>query len=268
MSKKHNKYVILPYNMLSAGASALATQLNCLRVRENGMFMPRQGHTIINWGNPRKPVWGKYVTGPEAIRFLRLKGRVLNHWTAVEQAIDKYQTLITLSKNGVPTPTFTCNSNVAASWFSDKNTKVVCRTLLRASEGKGIVIAKEAKEIVNARLYTKFFVKDKEYRVHVFGNEVLDIQEKRLKNGEREKEGHNPYIRNTANGWVFCRENVECPEHVQKVAVDAVAALGLDFGAVDIAINAKGEPCVFEVNTAPGIEGTTVNKYVEAIQKL
>jgi D-alanine-D-alanine ligase-like ATP-grasp enzyme len=36
----------------------------------------------------------------------------------------------------------------------------------------------------------------------------------------------------------------------------------LDFGAVDIIYNAKRNECyVLEVNTAPGLEGTTVEKY-------
>jgi glutathione synthase/RimK-type ligase-like ATP-grasp enzyme len=44
------------------------------------------------------------------------------------------------------------------------------------------------------------------------------------------------------------------------MAVAAVNTLGLDFGAVDIA-ECGDHAVVFEVNTAPGIDGTTVSKY-------
>jgi glutathione synthase/RimK-type ligase-like ATP-grasp enzyme len=46
----------------------------------------------------------------------------------------------------------------------------------------------------------------------------------------------------------------------------AVAALGLDFGAVDIGWNrSTRRATVYEVNTAPYVEGTTAKMYAEAI---
>jgi len=52
------------------------------------------------------------------------------------------------------------------------------------------------------------------------------------------------------------------------VALAAVSALGLDFGAVDIIYNEhENQYYVLEVNTAPGLEGTTVEKYAEAFAK-
>ena len=53
------------------------------------------------------------------------------------------------------------------------------------------------------------------------------------------------------------------------IAVNAVKALGLDFGAVDIIYNEKeNQYYVLEVNTAPGLEGTTLIKYAERFSKL
>jgi glutathione synthase/RimK-type ligase-like ATP-grasp enzyme len=75
-------------------------------------------------------------------------------------------------------------------------------------------------------------------------------------------------IRSWNNGWVFCHENVQAPPKVCEVAIQAVESLGLDFGAVDIGFREKeGKAFVFEVNTAPGIEGTTVRHYVEAVRR-
>jgi D-alanine-D-alanine ligase-like ATP-grasp enzyme len=43
----------------------------------------------------------------------------------------------------------------------------------------------------------------------------------------------------------------------------------LDFGAVDVIYNrAQDKAYVLEVNTAPGLEGSTLDNYVEAIQKV
>ena len=74
------------------------------------------------------------------------------------------------------------------------------------------------------------------------------------------------YVRNLANGWVFCRDNVVEPDGLRDAAVSACAALGLDFGAVDIIWNERENKCyVLEVNTAPGLQGTTLENYANAI---
>ena len=52
---------------------------------------------------------------------------------------------------------------------------------------------------------------------------------------------------------------------IRKLAVRAVEALGLDFGAVDIGRDISDKLFVFEVNTAPGIEGGTLVAYANKI---
>jgi D-alanine-D-alanine ligase-like ATP-grasp enzyme len=49
-----------------------------------------------------------------------------------------------------------------------------------------------------------------------------------------------------------------------QLSVEAVAALGLDFGAVDIIEDKEGNFYVLEINTAPGLEGHTVTSYAKA----
>ena len=47
-------------------------------------------------------------------------------------------------------------------------------------------------------------------------------------------------------------------------ATNAIDAIGLDFGAVDVGYDEKTNTCVvYEINTAPGIEGSTVDWYAE-----
>ena len=64
---------------------------------------------------------------------------------------------------------------------------------------------------------------------------------------------------------MFCRGGVELPDNVRQGAVDGVVALGLDFGAVDICLTQDDTYCVFEINTAPGLQGSSITRYVEAI---
>lgn len=121
--------------------------------------------------------------------------------------------------------------------------------------------------ICSAPLYTRYVKKADEYRLHVFDGRVIDIQQKR-KRKDIPNEEIDYQIRNTASGWVYCRDDVDCPSSCSDIAIRAVAALGLDFGAVDIGYNRHTEtPCVYEVNTAPGLEGTTLTRYQEALER-
>lgn len=82
-------------------------------------------------------------------------------------------------------------------------------------------------------------------------------------------------VRNLNSGWVYS-VNFEPQETdpinlIKGVALDAVGAAGLDFGAVDIIVDKKtNTPRVLEVNTAPGLDenGSAVNAYANAILEL
>jgi hypothetical protein len=122
--------------------------------------------------------------------------------------------------------------------------------------------------LIDAPLYTQYVKKAREYRVHVCNGAVIDVQQKR-KRQERENDEVDYQIRNLAGGWVYCRGGVDAPDCVLRASLDAVASLGLDFGAVDVGYNEnRGQACVYEVNTAPGIEGSTLDRYYEAISEL
>jgi glutathione synthase/RimK-type ligase-like ATP-grasp enzyme len=105
--------------------------------------------------------------------------------------------------------------------------------------------------------------KQDEYRVHVGkrGNEsiIIDVQQKRRRHDHAEP---NFRVRNLANGFIYAREGVNPPECVFDFAKRALACCDLDFGAVDVIYNAReGRAYVLEINTAPGITGTTVERY-------
>jgi glutathione synthase/RimK-type ligase-like ATP-grasp enzyme len=194
---------------------------------------------------------------------------VSNSFDAVATASNKLSTFRALENvDGVRIPVFSTDGDVAKSWLRD-GIGVVCRTKLSGHSGDGIVLVTQPdQEIVQAPLYVQYVKKQKEFRVHVAFGEVIDVQEKRKKRSEDENgEGvpTNYQIRNHQTGWVYCREDITEPGSLRSMAITTVSSLGLEFGAVDLIYNEKrNEVYVLEVNTAPGLEGTTVEKYAEA----
>jgi hypothetical protein len=145
---------------------------------------------------------------------------------------------------------------------------VVSRTILTGSGGMGIHVAEGARaDVVEAPLYTRYVKKSAEYRVHVFRDSVIRVQEKRRKRGVP----INTAIRNHQNGWVFCEvADPQVLPHmlaVPTMAVGATNALGLDFGAVDMIYNRHHGWYVLEINTAPGLEGSTLTAYANAVRE-
>ena len=177
--------------------------------------------------------------------------------------IDKREQFQRFAGHGVCSPNYTLRSDGIAEF---DGSRVVARTLTNSSEGRGITIFNKGDIPPLAPLYTEYIPKKKEFRVHVWNNEVIDVSEKRKKSGYAEE--RNTQVRNTANGYVFCRNGVVEPDGMRQLALDAVAALGRTYGAVDIIWNEKRNMCyVLEVNSRPGMEGTTVEIYANAILK-
>jgi glutathione synthase/RimK-type ligase-like ATP-grasp enzyme len=74
-------------------------------------------------------------------------------------------------------------------------------------------------------------------------------------------------VRSNTRGWKFSRlqlRNVNAA--MSGPAIAAVSALGLTFGAVDMATNADNDPFVIEVNSAPGLERSTLDAWVNTLQ--
>jgi D-alanine-D-alanine ligase-like ATP-grasp enzyme len=123
---------------------------------------------------------------------------------------------------------------------------------------------------VSAPLYVKYIPKKDEYRVHVVRGEIIDIQRKGLREELKGTEGVNFKVRNLANGFVFVRNDGRTvPECVLTVGRQAVQALELDFGAADVIYNAQqNRAYAIEVNSAPGLQGTTIVNYTNALRNL
>lgn len=240
---------IYSYNLGSAGAGALARGLNVVRLRDEGR--PIRTKLLINWGSSGSPE-RRQVTAQ----------KVLNPFNNVKIASNKLETFQKFAENPeIQIPQWTTDPEVARTFGT-----VVCRTVLRGHSGNGIVLWEGDGDLPRAPLYTQYVKKKHEFRVHVMNGEVIDVQQKRKR---RDFDGEpNTKVRNHQNGWVYCRENLDIPDDLSRQAILATGALGLDFGAVDLIYNERqNRSYVLEVNTAPGLEGTTLENYVNGFKK-
>lgn len=245
--------IILPYNKASKSAKLLARELGVRRIRHKGKPV-RINRTILNWGCSEIPN-----------RVYNLRGlRIINPPFSIRLAANKLEALKRLD-GYVPIPDYTIVQQEALEWLLEGI--VVCRTVLNGHSGKGIVLSTNIDEMVPAPLYTKYIKKDQEYRVHVMGGEVFFVQRKARKLDVPDEEV-NWQIRNHQNGFIYANQDVEIPDEYKEIAVEAVYRLNLDFGAVDIISKKNGDPFVLEVNTAPGLTGTTLEKYCEQIRNI
>jgi glutathione synthase/RimK-type ligase-like ATP-grasp enzyme len=241
-----------PYKLWSGGAKRLGLRAGILRATQRQVDKHGDFDYIINWGSSEKRFGGQYINDP----------------TAVAVSSDKLETAKVLGNFGVAQPPYTTDREVAQQWLTEGHS-VLARTLLRASSGRGITLVSPDgdTELPKAPLYTMYIPKTTEYRIHVLGDKVIDTQEKK-RSTEVDDDKVNWQIRNNCNGFIFARCDVVAPTCVTDNAVRAVSALGLDFGAVDIGYNTKRDKCrVYEVNTAPGLEGSTLDMYYAAFME-
>ena len=247
---------IYSYNEHSEGAKALAGALGAKRIKHKGSkFKGSIKKTLINWGSSDLP---NELFKCTILNFPHLVGEVSNKLTFFKN-MEFHQ----VEESCVP---FTIEVDKVREWLQAGKT-VVARTKLTGHSGEGIVLLEGADaEIVKAPLYTLYVPKKEEYRVHVSKAGVFDVQKKLKKEGV---EDANFKIRNHQNGFIYARQDINTPECVTNVALAVFAATGLDFGAVDIIYNEKQKRAyVLEINTAPGLTGTTLENYVKMFQEI
>jgi hypothetical protein len=147
---------------------------------------------------------------------------------------------------------------------------VLERHVVNGNSGKGIVVVEpEGGELAIAPLYTYYIRKKSEWRVHIFQGSVVDVQRKARRKDVPDDQ-INWKVRNYDNGFIFARgeEMGEVPRSVIWAATNAMAALDLDFGAVDVIYNEKNKSAyALEVNSAPGLQGETLSGYVRRFQR-
>jgi glutathione synthase/RimK-type ligase-like ATP-grasp enzyme len=186
--------------------------------------------------------------------------------------VDKLAQYKWFKEKGLSALEFTTSADEADAWVS-KGHAVFGRKLLNASCGDGIVViesgSKSTVENTHCPVYTKYKPKKREFRVHVFKDKVVTIVEKRRKT-DWKGDKSDTKIRNLANGYIFCQE-VDLSEklraRINSLAVESSKVCSSDFRGVDLGYNEKHDDLfVIEVNSAPGIEGSNVGKYIEVMK--
>lgn len=256
-----SKAYVYPWHEKSRAARDLSEALGIKRIRREGStFVGNSDKVVINYGCSELP----------ATVSLSL---VLNKPKDVHASSNKLSFFKRMSqKHGPRIPEFTESLETAMAWVKE-GILVVGRTQLSAHSGAGIVFMDNLADFVKAPLYTKYVKKKKEFRVHLMGGEILDVQQKVLRKTD---EAGNPIdpklvdfrVRSHANGFIFVRDNLRTPDDVMLQARLAFDASGLDFGAVDVIWNEdQGKAYVLEINTAPGLEGQTLENYVRGFRQ-
>ena len=265
----YERIVIVPYLMGSASAKDLKTELllntnlpTILVRKDSKKYQPRWTDYVINWGCSKEWPW------------INLNSKV-GHSTCVNK-LTFFKTISehnnTEYTNTINIPDWTTERQVAQEWLKN-GTETLARTILTGHSGAGIKLYTQANKdaLCEAPLYVKYKKKRHEYRVHFFKHktsediEIIDVTQKKKKKGA---EHLDTKIRNHQNGWIYARDNITEPHDLRTQAINTARAVDLDFGAVDLIWNEYENKCyVLEVNTAPGLVGTTLERYKEAFIK-
>lgn len=250
-----SKVYVYAYKTGSHSASALAKALGTRTIKhERSKFKGNLGKTVINWGSGDLP--------PEVRRC-----KVVNPVEAVSCAGNKLSFFQRISRENPETRLvpWTSDQTAALKWLTTGST-VVVRGNLRGHSGSGITIVEPpSQSLPQAPLYTKYVPKKHEYRIHIMNGEVIDVQRKIRDSRDQPKDWK---VRSHQNGFIYVRNDVRPDPDVTEQALRCFAASGLNFGGFDVIFNEKEKKAyVLEVNTAIGMENTTVTNYATAFKK-
>lgn len=247
---------IWPYHRLSRSAKALAEAMKVKRY-DTRKYEGEELETVINWGSQSSIIKAKTL---------------LNKPSCVKVCSDKVK-FFSAVKDKVRIPAYTESLEEALEFI--KKGETVLGRKRRGYGGTDIVFYEDDPDVFAMSDFFSVYKKKKdEYRVHVIGDKIILVQKKSLRLTDDEgnpvnKDDIDFRIRNHANGFIFKRNDIDPPKDVLDQAFAAVKAVGLDFGAVDVIYNNyERQAYVLEVNTAPGLEGTTVFDYAKAMNEL
>ena len=188
--------------------------------------------------------------------------RTINRSEAIRAASSKIATFRRLADADVPIPRWTTKRSEAAEW----ETTVFGRTSEGfAGRGIHVYVQGDGHNLGTHDLYTEFIPNEREYRLHVVGGEVVSVQRKYCERPHLKGDG---YLKNVAHGYVFKTPERDLNQSRKDAAIKAVQSLGLDFGAVDMIVDAEGKEYVLEVNTAPSLSPMRVDQYLAALRPM
>lgn len=266
-----NRVFVRPYNVNSKAARALADELHAKFIKIDGSsrYSGKKGDVVINFGNSNEFDFQNAIVlnHPGNVSIASDKKKLFNHSCNYGYEYIFPQTIV-FQRSGDKKQYYPEHMYNYGSGY-------MLRTLSRASQGKGLYYVPSYKDIpddlkmdgLKIQMISEYIKKTAEYRVHVLGGSIIDVVQKKV-NTDFPKDEVNYKIRNHNNGWVFCRKDIEVPKQVLNVSKTVLEGSGLFFGAVDVIWNEfRNAAYVLEINTAPGLEGSTIKIYAEAFKK-
>lgn len=216
-------------------------------------------------------------------------GAILNTQDMVRAASNKRKARLTFQELDVPSPSLFLRSQDIAQG----DLPVIGRTSYH-HKGEGFWFCKTSRDLQRAAKggathFLEFVPRTREYRVHAFIKErhrelpgkereadhyaSVKISEK-VWQGKGEPNPNEPQ-KNHEFGWTFLGQQKRRAEELDVVryaAKQAIAALGMDFGAVDVMYKLRTkEPFVLEVNSTPSLSDDNANTcevYAKRILKI
>ena len=301
-------FKLYPYKIGSASVKKLKRELDALIIKpENSKYRNKSSDTVINWGNSTRipNLEGvEVINPPENVAIATNKLKTLEEleeagvshvpFTTSKTEAEEWgkvfvrHSLTGHSGEGIEVVESTLSEPEEDS-FIQGISDLLEELLDEAPQDKHAILIENLMAVIDeeprpelnqsitlpdAPLYTQAVNNNGEYRVHVFDGEVILYQKKSRRVDEETgevitAEGEAADVRNLASNWIYRTGNLNKLDRVEDLAVEAIQALGLDFGAVDIIMNNDGDVFVLEINTAPGLGNTdTLEAYVEAISNI
>lgn len=193
--------------------------------------------------------------------FTKLQSKLeLNSLQAVENASNKLKMMQILVGANIPTAEIlfspSSQNDETLDNFRDDNGAFYIRGSNHEVRYDDTVTSRDlyvSKPILNKR---------REYRVHVFNGEVIAIYEK-----VPNEEGIKLFKSHNCSFQLRNIENCRLTKDDQQVCINAVNSLGLLFGGVDLIRDKDKKVFVSEVNSAPSLNGTNIDRYVQKINE-
>lgn len=235
---------------------------------------------------------------------------VINRLVNIRLAANKLKALGKMKEAGVRVPTFVPSSQIKTALAGKTMAYPIIGRPESHQAGQGFWECKMLLDVdaairAGAKYFTQFIPNTDEYRIHVFGGEVLAVTKKtqqenparafktiRTEQFERHAKKDGITLDKKTLDFAldeFLKRDIQLPKHSERhndrgwkfslvatntapvalrdQAILAVTSLGLDFGAVDCIMGENSLPYVIEVNTAPSLRETMLEKYVAAFDK-
>jgi len=244
-----------------------------------GGFPKRLQQTVRRKGEP------EFVINLGTTEDFNLGSRFINHKDMVRASSNKKKARKIFAEEGVPAPKLFAR----AAEIGQSDLPVIGRTTYH-KKGQGFWFCRSLSEVrraiqQGATHFLEFIPNTREYRVHTFAKDIeaegergvrdyvsVKISEK-VWQGKGEPNPNTPQ-KNHNFGWTFLGPQGRREEEMDVVryaAKQAIASLGMDFGAVDVMYRIKTKtPYVLEVNSTPSLANETADtcsRYAQRILK-